>query len=132
MSRKDLEYAEAEAGSETRVYRLTGHLYGTEAGYAFQEAVRRTASTDMKRFVIDLSGVERIDSCGIGILAASIFSVQKAGGGMVLAALPEHIQRMLGLTMFLDHVAHAETVDDALAKVAGMELSGGSTPTTTE
>jgi len=132
MARKDLEYSEVERGSETLVYRLSGNLYGTDAGYAFQEAVRRAASADTKRFVIDLSGVDRIDSCGIGILAASIFSVQKAGGGMVLAALPEHIQRMLGLTMFLDHVAHAETVDDALAKVAGMELSGGTTSAPTE
>ena len=52
--------------------------------------------------------------------------------GEGLAALPLHIQRMLGLTMFLDHVAHAETVDEALAKVTGMELSGGTRPTTTE
>jgi len=132
MSRKDLEFAAEERGSETLVYRLSGHLYGTDTGYAFQETVRRAVSEGRKRIVIDLSGVERIDSCGIGILAASIFSVQKAGGGMVLASLPEHIQRMLGLTMFLDHVAHAETVDEALAKVTGMELSGGPTPTTSE
>lgn len=132
MSRKDLEYAAEGAGSGTLTYRLSGHLYGTETGYAFQETVRRAVSEGTKRFVIDLSGVERIDSCGIGILAASIFSVQKAGGGMVLAALPEHIQRMLGLTMFLDHVAQAESVDEAMVKIAAMALADGTTPTTTE
>jgi hypothetical protein len=41
---------------------------------------------------------------------------------MVLAALPDQVRRVLGLTMFLDHVAHADTVDGALATLASMRL----------
>ena len=120
---KELSYEAESRESGTLFYRLSGWLYGTTSGYAFQEAVREQVSGGNRRFVIDLSGVQRIDSCGIGILAASIFSAQKAGAGMVLASLPEHVSRMLGLTMFLDHIATADTVDEALEKVEAMELS---------
>jgi anti-anti-sigma factor len=120
---KELSYEAESTDSGTLCYRLSGWLYGTTSGYAFQEAIREKVAGGTRRFVIDLSGVQRIDSCGIGILAASIFSAQKAGAGMVLAALPDHVSRMLGLTMFLDHIATADTVDEAVEKVEGMELS---------
>jgi anti-sigma B factor antagonist len=119
MTKKELVFAAQELGA-ARVYRLSGWLYGTTGGYAFQEEIRQAVADGGRRFVVDLSGVQRIDSCGIGILAASIFSAQRAGGGIVLASLPEQVRRVLGVTMFLDHVAHADTLDDALAKVASM------------
>ncbi len=122
MSHKELTVRSEERGP-SRVYSLSGRLYGTTGGYAFQEEVRQAVAGGGRRFVVDLSCVQRIDSCGIGILAASIFSVQRAGGGIVLAALPEPVLRVLGLTMFLDHVAHADTVEGALAKLASMDLA---------
>lgn len=122
---KDLTFETETRESGALLYRLSGWLYGTKSGYAFQEEVRQKVASGSKRFVIDLTDVQRIDSCGIGILAASIFSAQKAGAGMVLAAMPANIQRMLGLTMFLDHVAHADSVDEAMASVLGMELPPG-------
>ena len=122
---KDLTYEEESRDSGTLFYRLSGWLYGTTTGYAFQEAVRKKVADGNRRFVIDLSGVQRIDSCGIGILAAAIFSAQKAGAGVVLAALPDPIKRMLGLTMFLNHISTTDTVEAAFEQIESMELPSG-------
>ena len=121
---KELTYETETRENGTLFYKLSGWLYGTTTGYAFQEEVRKKVAGGNRRFVIDLSGVQRIDSCGIGILAAAIFSAQKAGAGVVLAALPDPIKRMLGLTMFLDHISTSDSVDEAFAKIETMGLSG--------
>ena len=59
-----------------------------------------------KKIVLDLGGVERIDSCGIGILASLMWSASQAGGGMVLASVPKQVEKLLGIVILLDHHDH--------------------------
>lgn len=75
-----------------------------------------------RRIALDLSYVDRVDSAGIGILITVVFSASRAGGGLVVANLSEHVENALGIAMLLDHVDHAATLDDAVRKLQGMKL----------
>jgi len=121
MTKRTLQYSsESPAGSGRGliVYALKGHLCGTPPSYEFQDEVREKIGAGTRKIVIDLGGVERIDSCGIGILASLMWSASQAGGGMVLASVPKHVEKLLGIVMLLDHIDHA---DDRAAAIAMLE-----------
>jgi len=59
--------------------------------------------------------VERVDSCGIGILASLMWSASQAGSRMVLAAIPSHVEKLLQIVTLLDHVDHAASREAAMA-----------------
>jgi len=119
---KGLEFSTESRDGQTRVYRLTGDLHGTREAYALQEQVRQAAAAGVKKVVLDLAGVGRIDSSGVGVLVAAMWSVSHAGGGLVLSALPPRIERVLGIAMLLDHIGHAASVEEALARLDAMDL----------
>ncbi len=99
------------------VYHLKGRLYGTREGYAFQEEIHHRAQQGLRGLVLDMAGVERIDSCGIGILAAVLVSVRNGKGVVVLASIPPLIVRLLDTVWFLQIVEHCEGVPAALDKI---------------
>jgi anti-anti-sigma factor len=101
----------------TYVYQLSGDLLGSPEGYAFQEDVRTRVRDGAKHVVLDLGAVTRIDSSGIGILVAVMFSVSSAGGRLVMTGLPPRVKNALGIAMLLDHIEQAETAEAALAKL---------------
>jgi len=117
-----IEISQHESGAT--IFSLSGDLHGTTEGYAFQDQVRDHFSAGTCKIVIDLAQVARIDSCGIGILAAIAMSAQNAGAGLVLASLPERIEQILGVTHFLTFVDHAASVPEGLTKLDGMKLPG--------
>jgi len=106
----------------TLIMVLNGDLHGTPEGYEFQDEVRNRFSAGTRRIIVDLAEVGRIDSCGIGILAAIAMSAQNAGGGLVLASLPQRIEQILGVTHFLEFVDHAGSIPEALKKLDEMNL----------
>jgi len=116
--KRTLEYRREvpDAGdSSLMVYELTGSLCGHAPAYGFQDEVREKIAGGTSRIVLDLAGVEKIDSCGIGILASLMWSASQAGGGMVLASVPKQVEKLLGIVMLLDHIDHADDREAAVA-----------------
>ena len=118
-----LEVEREEAGPNRWVFRARGGLLGNRECYAFQEEVRKTVAGGGKRVAVDLSGIQRISSSGIGILTTMMWSASNAGSALVLASLSPKVEKVLGIAMLLDHIDHAESVEAALAKLDGMELA---------
>ena len=111
-----------EVHSESRpdgtcVARLSGNLFGSPTGYAFQDEMRRRIADGARAVVIDVANVQPIDSSGVGILVALMWSASSAGTPLVLTALPQRIEKVLSMAMLLDHVDHAASVDEALARL---------------
>jgi anti-anti-sigma factor len=121
MQRKKLEARGRAHDERTWIYTLTGSLYGSPEAYEFQNEVRERIGSGTERLVIDLSGVDKIDSCGIGVLVATMWSASQAGIGLVLAALTPKVERLLSMAMLLEHIDHAQTLDEALAKANRMK-----------
>jgi anti-anti-sigma factor len=122
MWKNKLEVRAEARDDQTRVYTLSGSLFGSSEGYGFQEEVRQQIAAGVKKIVVDLSAVEKIDSSGIGILVATMWSASQGGAGLALAALSAKVEKVLSIAMLLDHIVHADTVDDAIAKLDRMEL----------
>ena len=112
-----LEVRSETRGDQVRVYTLSGSLFGSSDSYAFQDEVRQVASSGIRGIVIDFAAVQRIDSSGVGIVVAMMWSASQAGGRLILAALPERIREVLSIAILLDHVDHTDTVQQALAKL---------------
>jgi anti-anti-sigma factor len=117
MSSTKLEVRSEVREGGTLVYTLEGSLYGSTTGYGFQEEVRQKIAGGARRIVIDLSAVDRIDSPGIGILVATMWSASQSGARLVLAALSRKVEKVLSIAMLLDHIDHAPTVDEAVARL---------------
>jgi len=118
MIRKKLEYSSETPGGadgELVVFTLAGQLSGSEPAYDFQDKVRQKITGGCRKIVIDLADVERIDSCGIGILASLMWSASQAEAGMVFAGIPRQVEKLLQIVMLLDHVDHAPSREAAIA-----------------
>ncbi len=115
--KSNLEVRSETHADQVRIFTLSGNFVGSKDAYAFQDEVRQVASSGIRGIVIDFATVQRIDSAGVGIVVAMMWSASQAGSRLILAALPERIREVLSIAMLLDHVDHTETVQDALAKL---------------
>ena len=106
-----------ERGDQTLICHLHGDLYGSPESYAFQDALRDRIAAGRRKVVLDLSRAGKIDSSGVGILVALMWSCYQARGAMVLAALPKTVEKVLGIAMLLDRMMHAASVDEAIALI---------------
>lgn len=122
MWSKKLEVRGEAHDDQTWIYTLSGNLFGSAEAYAFQEKARDKIGSGVKKLVVDLAAVERIDSSGIGILVATMWSASQAGAGLALASVTPKVERVLSIAMLLDHITHADSVDAALAKLDEMQL----------
>ncbi len=119
MVKNTLEAQSESIDDSTCVITLSGNLFGTSRGYELQNEVREKISGGSTRIVLDLAAVDRIDSSGIGILMTMMWSASQAGGRFVLASIPPRVEKVLGIVMLLDHIDHAGSVQEALAKLEG-------------
>jgi|EndMetStandDraft_8_1072994.scaffolds.fasta_scaffold95861_3 anti-sigma B factor antagonist len=76
--------------------------------------VDELVASGQPRIIVDLSGVELIDSSGLGALVGSLKTTRQAGGDLRIAAPGEQVRAVLSLT-HLDHIFRAYAgAEDAL------------------
>jgi anti-anti-sigma factor len=80
---------------------LSGDLWGYDATRYVLEAIHELESQGARRVVIDLAGLMRIDSAGLGAIASAFVSLTRASGKLVLAAAPPKVHHLLSTTMLL-------------------------------
>ena len=77
--------------------RPQGRLDYLSAGDVKQELLGAVEAGSSK-LVVDLSGVDFVDSSGLGALIGSLKAARAAGGDLRLAAVPEQARVVLSLT----------------------------------
>lgn len=118
MTKKWLDYGSetvVSTGHEVIVYTLAGSLIGMAKSYELQDEVRGHIAGGARRIALDLGGVTKVDSAGLGILASLMWSASQAGASLVLATLPPTVEKMLGIAMLLDRVDRADSREAAIA-----------------
>jgi anti-anti-sigma factor len=95
MQWEQLELERTETGDDEVHYKLAGGLSYGAAGAGFVEAIKTDLEAGRRAFVLDLGGLERMDSGGIGLLASAYMSVHNAKGTMALEAVPERWRKLL-------------------------------------
>jgi anti-sigma B factor antagonist len=99
---------------EVIVLRLSGAIYFGEESAALRQCVRGFLDNNRK-IVLDLTGVTRIDSGGLGTLVALFASARKAGGTIKLASLGIHPQEVLQITKLVTIFEIFDRAQDAAA-----------------
>jgi anti-sigma B factor antagonist len=112
MPSVDLSTSECGAGV---VVVLRGEL--DLAGAAGVAAVLETVAARTPEIVVDLGGLEFIDSSGVAALACGRRHARRAGGDLLLAAPQQQVLRVLTLTRLVDafpvHASVGEAADYA-------------------
>jgi anti-sigma B factor antagonist len=83
---------------------FTGRLVLGNRLTDIEHAIRERIQQGSKRLVLDFSGVEFIDSAGIGVLAVCCGSMEREGGKVAVAGATGKVKELLELT-HLDRVA---------------------------
>jgi anti-sigma B factor antagonist len=65
--------------------------------------------------IVDLAGLEFIDSSGVAALARGRRRARQAGGDLVLAAPQQEVKRVLAITRLIDALSVHATVEEAAA-----------------
>lgn len=94
------------------VFRLNGTIIGGNDLTLFQGRVLEYINLNKSNVVLDLAGVERINSIGLGMLTAMFKTTQNAGGRLVLANTTG-IDSILSLTRLVTVFDSYDSVGEA-------------------
>ncbi len=77
---------------------LEGRLVAGDAAAAVRDRVHTMAAGEARNVVLNMKGVDYIDSSGLGVLVAAHSSLSNAGGGLALMNLSKRSAELLILT----------------------------------
>ncbi|HET9370255.1 MAG TPA: STAS domain-containing protein [Vicinamibacterales bacterium] len=89
-----------DAGKVT-VLKLTGQILLDDGDLLLRSRVHDLVSEGRVNIVLDLGGVDYIDSAGIGMIAAKLKTLRERGGDMKLLHLSSRGQRLFGVAKLL-------------------------------
>jgi len=101
--------------NDIAVLTMKGDLLGEPDTTNIREKIHSLVSDDVKKVVIDLSGVNYMNSSGLGSLISALTTMRNAGGELRLARVGEKVQNLFIITQLVKVFDTYETVDRALA-----------------
>jgi anti-sigma B factor antagonist len=109
----ELNISERQGGDVT-VLDMSGKITIGEGSVALRMAIRRLLEESKKRILLNLAGVNYIDSSGIGELVSSYTAINKEGGQLKLLNLTQKLQDLLTITKLLTVFDVYESESEAL------------------
>ena len=95
------------------IVEMSGRILGGRDTTMFLGRVQEYLNFNKKYFIIDMNGVDRINSVGLGMLTSAIVSIRKAGGNMVLANITS-IESILIVTRLTSVFDSYDSIEQAL------------------
>jgi len=92
---------------------VSGHFTSFEAG-ALTDAIRLLVKEKRNRILLNLRGVEYLDSSGIGELVRNYLTVVKSGGEMKVIGLTSKVEEILKITQLYKVFPEFPDEDEAL------------------
>jgi len=106
------------------VLAATGEVDVATAPQLRQEAVRLVAA-GQSRLVIDLSGVDFLDSTGLGVIVGVLKRVRTHDGVLAVAGAENHVRKVFDITRISDVLPMFSTVDEACVAITSGDASTG-------
>jgi anti-sigma B factor antagonist len=110
------ELLEEQLDPDTRVISVTGEIHVTTAP-EFSQRLNDAIAAGTKGVVIDMSGVEFIDSTGLSVLLNGLRRVTRADGQLSLVVSNPTVLRLFEITRLDSTFDIQPTRDAALARV---------------
>ena len=111
-----MKYTELEENGVT-IYEISGYLKGRPKGYEFLEMLRGRIAGGAGKIVVDLGGVERMDSSGIGIIASIITSAENAGSPLCFCNVEGKVLQLLEMVGITRVIECGSCRDEAVSKL---------------
>ncbi|HVW16900.1 MAG TPA: STAS domain-containing protein [Solirubrobacteraceae bacterium] len=111
-----LEIFDERPAPGTRVVALAGELHLSTAP-ELRARLSRVISLRPPALIVDLSGVEFIDSTGLSVLLGALRRVERSGGRLALVAGSATVMRLFHITRLDETFAICATREEALERV---------------
>ncbi len=98
-----------------------GRIMGEEESTELHERVREQVKTGRLQMVVDLSGVEWMNSRGLGFLIAALTTATAAGGTLRLAKVSPKVRQLLGIVGLTSTFEIFDPVEDAAARTGAAQ-----------
>ena len=108
--------------NEVVIVEMSGRILGGRDTTMFLGRVHEYINLNKKHFIIDMNGVDRINSVGLGMLTSAIVSIRKAGGDMVLANITS-IESILSITRLTSVFDSYDSLELAIKKFPKTEVT---------
>ena len=96
------------------VLQLKGKLMGGPDATQLHESLHKLIDANNKNVVIDLKGVDWINSSGLGILISGLTTVRNSGGNLCLANPSDKIKNILTITKLSSVFSSFDNLDEAI------------------
>ncbi|MDD4857674.1 MAG: STAS domain-containing protein [Candidatus Krumholzibacteria bacterium] len=97
---------------------LQGKLMGGSDAEAFKVAIHKLLDKGRKRVIVNLHGVDWINSTGVGILISGYTTMRRSGGDIRLLHVSDKIRSILYVTKLNTIFMCFESEDEAVASFA--------------
>ena len=87
-----------EIKNSTLILRLVGDLIGEDSGATVVEVATNAIQQNIKKCIVDISGLRYINSSGIGLLITILTKFRNKGGEVYLMKPSESVQKLLVIT----------------------------------
>src|SRR3954449_4690635 len=112
-----LDIVEKQMAPDITLVELSGRLALGRESQRIENLIDDLAKKGTKRVIFDLSGVEYIDSAGIGMIALASGKLKESGGTLALVAPEGRVLQLLNLTQMSTIVRVCATLSAAAAAV---------------
>jgi anti-sigma B factor antagonist len=93
-----VDIAEQELSPGVTAISFTGRLIlGNRLGEV-EHAIREKIKQGSRKLVLDFSGLNYMDSAGVGVLAMCVGIMEREGGKLLVAGATGHVEQLLELT----------------------------------
>jgi len=87
-----------ELSPEACAFIITGRFVRGNRLGEVEHAIHQRIQQGLKKVVLDLTGLEFIDSSGIGVLAVCIGVMEQVGGKLVMVCIPGQVRQLMKIT----------------------------------
>jgi len=101
--------------NDVAILTMKGDLLGEPDTTNVRDKIHSLVSDDVKKVVIDLGGVNYMNSSGLGTLISALTTMRNAEGELCLARVGKKVQNLFVITQLVKVFDTYETVDRALA-----------------
>ena len=99
------------------IIHLTGNLIEKYQGNSLFEDIEHLILKDSQKFVLDMTGLEYLNSTGINVLITILTRARKASGEAVMCCVPKRIKDMLLITKLNTIFMVTESMKEAVKKL---------------
>jgi anti-sigma B factor antagonist len=103
-----------QQGSVT-VIRLDGNLMGGPDASFINSKLHELVEAGKRYVVLDLAGVQLMNSSGLGLLIGSVSALKNAGGALKIANASRKIQTLIAITKLSGVLESYPSVESAVA-----------------